>query len=225
MENNVEMSGAKAYRTPVIIAFIMSVILFLPAGSLKYWEGWLYWFETFAMLMFFSVYFLKRDPALLARRNRFKEKEPQSGIVRIISFLAVLSFIIPGLDYRFHWSDVPVWLIVLSNAVVILGFVAIFFVFKENGYASTVIRVEKEQPVISTGPYAVVRHPMYAATLLALLFTPLALGSYWALLGFLLFIPSNVVRLIGEERVLLRDLPGYGDYCLKTRYRLIPLIW
>lgn len=225
METSSEMSKAKAYRIPVIIALIIGVILFLPAGSLKYWEGWIYWLETFAIMMFFSVYFLKRDPALLARRNQFKEKEPQKGIVRVISFLSVLSFLIPGLDYRFHWSAVPIWLIVLSNAVVILGFVFIFFVFKENRYASTIIQVEKKQPVISTGPYAIVRHPMYTATLLTLLFTPLALGSYWALLGFLLFIPSNVIRLIGEEKVLLRDLPGYQDYCLKTRYRLMPLIW
>ncbi|MHB8840933.1 MAG: methyltransferase family protein [Candidatus Aquicultor sp.] len=225
MENNIEMSKTKAYRIPVIIALIIGVILFLPAGSLKYWEGRLYWLETFAMMMFFSAYFLKQDPALLARRNQFKEKEPQKGIVRVISFLSVLSFLIPGLDYRFNWSDVPIWLIILSNAVVILGFVFIFFVFKENSYASTIIQVEEKQPVISTGLYAIVRHPMYTATLLTLLFTPLALGSYWALLGFLLFIPSNVIRLIGEEKVLLRNLPGYEDYCLKTRHRLIPLIW
>ncbi len=225
MENNIEMSKTKAYRIPVIIALVIGVILFLPAGSLKYWQGWIYWFETFAMMMFFAVYFLKRNPALLARRSQFKEKEPQKGIVRVISFLSVLSFLIPGLDYRFHWSDMPIWLVILSNAVVILGFVFIFFVFKKNSYASTIIQVEKKQPVISTGLYAIVRHPMYTATLLTLLFTPLALGSYWALLGFLLFIPSNVIRLVGEEKVLLRDLPGYEDYCLKTRYRLIPLIW
>lgn len=225
MEDNIEISEAKAYRIPVIIALVIGIILFLPAGSLKYWEGWVYWLETFAMVTFFAAYFQKRDPALLARRNQFKEREPQKGIVSVISFLSILSFLIPGLDYRFHWSVVPTWLIILSNAVVILGFVFIFFVFKQNSYASTIIQVEKEQQVISTGPYAIVRHPMYAATLLILLFTPLALGSYWALLGFLLFIPSNVMRLIEEEKVLLRDLPGYKDYCLKTRYRLIPLIW
>ncbi len=225
MENNIEVSKAKAYRIPVIIALVIGVVLFLPAGSLKYWEGWIYWLETFAMMMFFAAYFLKRNPALLARRSQFKEKESQKSIVRVISFLSVLSFLIPGLDYRFKWSNVPIWLIILSNAVVILGFVFIFFVFKKNSYASTIIQVEEKQPVISTGLYAIVRHPMYTATLLTLLFTPLALGSYWALLGFLLFIPSNVIRLMGEEKVLLRDLPGYEEYCLKTRYRLIPLIW
>lgn len=225
MDNNVEISETKAYRIPVIIALAIAVVLFLPAASLRYWEGWIYLLETFAMTLFFATYFLKRDPALLARRSQFKEKEPQKGILRLISLPGMLSFLIPGLDYRFHWSNTPIWLIALSNAAVVLGFVFIFYVFKENSYASTIVQVEEKQRVITTGPYTVVRHPMYTALLLTLLSTPLALGSYWALLGFLLFIPSIVIRLIGEEKVLLRDLPGYRDYCLKTRYRLIPLIW
>lgn len=225
MEGNSNLSKAKAYRVSIIIAIVIGLVLFVPAGSLRYWEGWIYWSVTFIMTMFITAYFLKKNPELLARRNQFKEKEPQRGIMRVISFLSMVGFLIPGFDYRFHWSAVPVWVIIASNAVVFLGYVFIFFVFKENSYASTIIQVEKEQQVITTGPYAIVRHPMYTGLLLTLLFTPLALGSYWALIFFLLSIPTTIFRIKKEEEVLLRDMPGYKDYCLKTRYRLIPSIW
>lgn len=225
MESNPKLSRAKAYQIPLIIAIVLGLILFIPAGSLKYWEGWIYWSVTFAMLIFITAYFLEKNPELLVRRNQLKEKEPQRGIMRIISSLSMLSFLIPGFDYRFNWSYVPVWLVIVSNAIVFFGFLFIFFVIKENTYASTIIKVENEQRVITTGPYAIVRHPMYLGIILTLLFTPLALGSYWALIGFVLFIPVNILRIIDEEKVLLRDLPGYKEYCLKTRYRLIPLIW
>jgi protein-S-isoprenylcysteine O-methyltransferase Ste14 len=156
---------------------------------------------------------------------KVKEKEPQPGIIRILSFLSLLIFITPGFDYRYHWSAVPVWVIIAANALVFLGYVFIFLVFKENSYASTIIQTEKEQKVITTGPYAIVRHPMYTGLLIMQLFTPLALGSYWALIFFLLFIPTIIFRIRKEEEVLLHILPGYTDYCIKTRYRLIPLVW
>ncbi|NPV92674.1 MAG: isoprenylcysteine carboxylmethyltransferase family protein [Firmicutes bacterium] len=225
MEGSTELSASRAYRIPIIIALVIGLVLFLPAGSLRYWEAWIYWLITFAFTLFIAAYFLKKSPEFLARRSQFKEKEPQPGVMRILSFLSVLSLLIPGLDYRFHWSLVPAWAVIVSDAFVFLGFVFIFVVFKENSYASTIIQVEQEQRVITTGPYAIVRHPMYAAVLLISLFTPLALGSYWALIYFLLAIPVNILRIKKEEEVLLRDLPGYRDYCLKTRYRLIPAIW
>lgn len=190
-----------------------------------YWEAWIFWLETFALIMFFTAYFLKKDPKLLERRSQFKEKEPQKGIMRVLSFLYLVGYLIPGFDYRFHWSAVPVWIIFAADAIVFLGYVLIFFVFKENSYASTIIQVEREQQVIMTGPYVIVRHPMYTALLLISLSTPFALGSYWALITFLLIIPTIISRIINEEEMLLRDLPGYKDYCLKTRYRLIPSIW
>ena len=119
----------------------------------------------------------------------------------------------------------PVLLVIAANAIVLSGYIFIFFVLRENSYASRIIEVEKGQKVISTGPYAIVRHPMYLGVLLMLLFTPLALGSYWALIFFLPLFPLIVFRLLNEEEVLLRELPGYEEYCQKTRYRLFPFIW
>ena len=139
MESNTNFSKVKAYRIPIIIAIILGIILFLPAGSLMYWEAWIFWLETFALIMFFTAYFLKKDPKLLERRSQFKEKEPQKGIMRVLSFLYLVGYLIPGFDYRFHWSAVPVWIIFAADAIVFLGYVLIFFVFKENSYASTII--------------------------------------------------------------------------------------
>ncbi|WP_328597316.1 methyltransferase family protein [Heliobacterium mobile] len=119
----------------------------------------------------------------------------------------------------------PVWLVIFSNLIVLLGYALIFWVFKVNRYASATIRTEAEQTVILSGPYAVVRHPMYTGGLLILLFTPMALGSYWALIPFAASIPVIVLRALNEEDVLLRELPGYREYCSKTRYRLLPMVW
>ncbi len=225
MEDNTKLSKPKAYLVPIIIMIVMSLVFFLPAGSLRYWPAWIWWSEISIMTLFITAYFLKKDPGLLSRRMKVKEKEKQPGIIRILSFLSMLAYLIPGFDYRYHWSVVPVWIIIAANALVFLGYIFIFLVFKENSYASTVIQVDKDQQVIKTGPYAIVRHPMYTGLLTMMLFTPLALGSYWALIFALLFIPTIIFRIRKEEEVLLRDLPGYKDYYIKTHYRLIPSIW
>jgi len=225
MEENVHVSKLKAYLVPIIIMIVMGLVLFLPAGSLKYWEGWIWWSVISAMTLYITSFFLRKDPELLSRRMKVKEKEPQPFIIRSLSLLSMFTYLIPGFDYRFHWSAVPVGVVIAANAVVLIGYIFIFFVFKENSYASIVIQVEEEQRVISTGPYAIVRHPMYLGLLLMFLLTPLALGSYWALILASLFIPTIIFRIRKEEEVLLRDLPGYTNYCVKTQYRLIPLIW
>jgi protein-S-isoprenylcysteine O-methyltransferase Ste14 len=225
MENNTDLSGLKAYLVPLIIMIVMGLVLFLPAGSLQYWQGWIWWSIISAMTLFITAYFLKKDPGLLSRRMKVTEKERQPLIIRILSLLSMFTFLIPGFDYRFHWSAVPAGVVIAANAIVLIGYAFIFFIFKENSYASTVIQVEEEQPIISIGPYAIVRHPMYLGLLLVILFTPLALGSYWALIFASLFIPTIIFRIRKEEEVLLRDLPGYADYCIKTRYRMIPSIW
>lgn len=225
MGDNAQVSTFKAYLVPVIIMIVMGLVLFLPAGSLMFWQGWILWSIFSVLTLFITAYFLKKDPGLLSRRMKVKEKEPQPGIIKVLSFLSMLTYLIPGFDFRFHWSAVPVWLVIAANVMVFLGYVLIIIVFRENSYASTVIQVEQEQQVISTGPYAMVRHPMYLGLLIMELFTPLALGSYWALIFAFLFIPTNIFRIRKEEKLLLQDLPGYTGYLNKTRYRLIPLIW
>jgi len=225
MGNNAELSTCKAYLVPVMIMIVMGLVLFLPAGSLMFWQAWILWSTFSVPTLFITAYFLKKDPGLLSRRMNVREKETTPAIIRILSILAMFTYVLPGFDFRFHWSAVPVWLVITANVMVFLGYVLIIAVFRENSYASTVIQVENEQQVISTGLYAMVRHPMYLGLLIMELFTPLALGSYWALIFSILFIPTNVFRIRKEEAVLLQGLPGYKEYLLKTRYRLIPLIW
>lgn len=224
MAGNTKLSKQKAYQVPIIIMIVLGLVLFLPAGSLRYWEAWLFWFGISALTLFITAYFLQKDPDLLARRMKVKDQENTQKPPAFLN-LFLLGYLIPGLDFRFDWSAVPVWLVIAANAIVFLGYIFIIIVFKENSYASTVIQVEKEQQVITTGPYAIVRHPMYLGMLIMSLFTPLALGSYWAIIPFLLTIPWTIFRIKIEEETLLRDLPGYKGYCLKTRYRLIPSIW
>jgi protein-S-isoprenylcysteine O-methyltransferase Ste14 len=225
MGNNACLSTCKAYLMPVILMIVMGLALFLPAGSLRFWQAWILWSIFSVLTLFITAYFLKKDPGLLSRRMKVREKEPQPGIIRVLSFLSMLSYVIPGFDFRFHWSTVPVWIVIAADVMVFLGYVLIIIVFRENSYASTVIQVEQEQQVITTGPYAIVRHPMYTGLLIMLLLTPLALGSYYALIFSFLSVPTILFRIKKEEKLLLQDLPGYTDYLNKTRYRLIPLIW
>lgn len=224
MAENTKLSKRKAYLFPVVIMLVMGVLIFLPAGSFRFWQAWIWWSGLSVLMIFTTAFFLKKSPELLARRMKFKEKEITQKPPAILN-LYFLGFIIPGFDFRFHWSAVPDWIVIAANVIVFLGYIFILLVFRENSYASTVIQVEQEQKVISTGPYALVRHPMYLGMLLMSLFSPLALGSYWAVIPSLLIIPSLILRIKSEEEVLLKGLSGYNDYCLKTRYRLLPLIW
>jgi protein-S-isoprenylcysteine O-methyltransferase Ste14 len=205
---------------------LTGLLLFLPAGSLYYWEAWVYCGMLFIPMIISSYYLVFRDPEFLERRMKTEEKEKAQKIVQFLSGLLFTSvFVISGLDYRFEWSNVPLALVIISDVLVLGGFLYVFRVFQENRYAARTIEVEEGQTVISSGPYAVVRHPMYLSVIPMYLFTPLALGSYWALVPALPLIATLILRILNEEVVLLRDLPGYDDYRHKVRWRLIPGVW
>lgn len=224
MENKTNMSKQKMFMVPIILMVSIWLILFIPAGSLNYRAGWIFWAGFTLITFFIGVYFSKKDPALLVRRTKHQEK----GTTKkppVWFKLYYLGFILPGLDFRFHWSNIELWIVVISNIVAFAGYVFIFFVFRENSYASTAIQIENEQKIITSGPYSIVRHPMYLGMMIMSLFMPVALGSFWAIIFMLFIIPITVFRIKVEEEVLLMGLKGYKEYCVKTRYRLIPFIW
>ncbi len=210
----------------ILGVFFVSAMLFLPAGSLKFWNAYGFMAVVFIPVIFVMAYFLKHDPELLVRRIKFKEKESmQKTIIKLASLIFFVGFLVPGFDFRFGWSSVPFWLVVASDIVILLGYLLIFLVFKVNSYASRIIVVEKNQKVITRGPYAIVRHPMYVGVVLMYLSIPTALGSFWALVFFAPLVPIIVFRILNEEKVLLRELKGYAKYTRKVKYRLIPGIW
>lgn len=215
----------------LILIYILSVlliwlVLFIPAWSLKFWQGWLFMVSLFWPTLFTGIYLYKYDPQLLERRLRYKEKVKQQQIIITISNIVFFIWIlVPWLDYRYGWSNVPFWLVILSNILIIIWYIIIFLVFKQNTYSWRTIEIDKWQKVITTWLYAIVRHPMYSWALLMYLSIPTALWSYYAIPFFLPIIPILVLRLLNEEKVLMKGLTGYKEYCQKTIYRLLPKIW
>ena len=213
-------------RVLIFYPVCMGLFFFLPAGSFRFWEAWIYSVALLIPMITTLTYLVKNDPALLERRLRYKEKEEkQKIIVRLARLPFLFGLFIPGFDYRYDWSHVSFPVVVVANLIVFLGYFMVFLVFRENTYTSRIVEVEKNQQVITTGPYSIVRHPMYAGTILMVLATPLALGSWWALLVFIFWPIVLIFRIFNEEAVLHKDLPGYTEYCQKVHYRLIPYIW
>jgi protein-S-isoprenylcysteine O-methyltransferase Ste14 len=210
----------------VIAIVVLGLMFFLSAGTIRYWYAWVFLAILFIPMFFVLLYLLRYDPALLERRMRTREKEvPQKLIIRLSMIPFLAAFLVPGLDYRFGWSFVPVAVIIAADVVVFCGYIFFFLVLRENSYASRVVEVEKEQKVISTGPYAYIRHPLYSAVLLIYLFSPLALGSFWALIAMIPLPFVLILRIKNEESLLKKELAGYEEYTGKVRYRLIPGIW
>lgn len=204
----------------------LAIIIILPAGTWGYWQGWIYLFTLFVPMFLVFGYLIKNDPALLERRMHMREKEATQRKIIALSYLYFLTaFILPGLDVRFGWSNVPPLVSIIANLIVFAGYMIFFWVLKTNSFLSRVVEVDTNQKVISSGPYSLVRHPMYTGVGIMYIASPLALGSYWALIPAILIIPLLVARILNEEQVLLRELEGYREYVETTRYRLMPGVW
>jgi len=205
---------------------VLGLAFFLPAGTLNYWEAWVYLALLFTPMFFVMQYLMKNDPALLERRMRTREKASEQSLIIKLSYVYFLvTFLLPGFDKRYGWSNTPIWLIIIADILVLLGYIVVIWVFQENSYASRTVEVDEDQKVIDTGPYAIVRHPMYTGVTTLYILSPLALGSYWVVLPALLIIPLIVARILSEERILAEELTGYSEYQKKVRYRLIPGVW
>lgn len=205
---------------------IIALIIMLPSGTWAYWQGWMYMGTLFLPMFFVLPYFLLRDPALLERRMRMREKESaQRKIIAALCLYFLLAFILPGIDIRFGWSNVPPLVSIIADVFVLVGYLVFVWVLTVNSYLSRTVEVDAGQKVVSSGPYGIVRHPMYFGVTIMYLASPLALGSYWALIPAALIIPLLVARIRNEEQVLLRDLPGYAEYRQKVKYRLLPGVW
>jgi protein-S-isoprenylcysteine O-methyltransferase Ste14 len=219
----------RSFAGLLFLLVVLALALFLPAGSLAYWQAWVFLAVFGVCVTLITAYLARYDPGLLSRRveaGPVAEPEPIQRVIQSVAALCfILMFIVPGLDYRFHWSTVPVALVAISELIVALGLYIVFLVFRENTYTGATIRVAAEQKVVTTGPYAVVRHPMYAGASLMVLFVPLALGSWVGVPFAVILILVIAARLIDEEKLLKKDLSGYEAYTQKVRYHLIPFVW
>jgi protein-S-isoprenylcysteine O-methyltransferase Ste14 len=211
------------------LVLILAVLLFLPAWSLSYWQAWIFLVVFTVSVFLITLYFLRKDPDLIQSRLKVGPVAEQQKSQKVIQALASLFFILPfitsSLDHHFGWSKIPTGIVFLGDVLVALGLYIVFLVFRENTFTSATIEVQEEQKVISTGPYAVIRHPMYSGAFIMLLGIPLALGSWSAFIFVFLLFAAIVWRLLEEEKFLSKNLPGYTNYRQKVRYRLIPYVW
>lgn len=205
---------------------LVAVLLFLPAGTVEYWNAWLFIALLFIPMFFLGAVLLVKSPQLLEKRLHSKEKESEQVIVVILSFVMFLGgFIGSALDFRFGWSKMPSAVVVIASVVLLISYGLYAEVMRENAYLSRTVEIQKEQKVIDTGLYGIVRHPMYFATTLLFLSIPLVLGSWIGFFIFLIYPLLLVKRIKNEEAVLEMGLPGYREYKEKVRYRMLPFIW
>lgn len=218
----------KAFAGILFLTLAMAATLFISAGTLHYWQAWTFLVIFLVLELAITAYLARNDPKLLERRmvSPVAEKELSQKIIQVFAMIVFITvLVVPAIDHRFAWSMVPVYAVAVGDILVALGLLVVFFVFRENTFSSSIINVESGQQVISTGPYAFVRHPMYIGALIMIFGVPLALGSWWGLFTVIPFALVIVWRLLGEEKVLAKSLPGYSEYRNKVRYRLVPFIW
>lgn len=214
-----------------IMKFLLGVVLvgaliFLPAGTLSFWQGWILMGVLFIPMFVAGVIMMCVNPALLASRLNAKEKEKEQNlVVKLSGLMFIAGFIVAGLGYRFHWYVLPIWVTVAASVLFLVAYVIYAEVLRENTYLSRTIEVQDGQRVIDTGLYSVVRHPMYSATILLFLAMPLVLGSVYSFAIFLAYPLIIARRIKGEEALLDAELEGYREYKQKVKYRIIPFIW
>jgi protein-S-isoprenylcysteine O-methyltransferase Ste14 len=219
----------RAFAAHLLLIAAVMALLFIPAGTVHYWQAWMFLVFYFVPSLALTVYLMVKDPKLLERRMRGGPGAEKVTAQKIIMSIASVGFVgllvVPALDHRFAWSQMSPNAALTGDGLIAIGWLAIFFVFRENSFTSSTIEVAEDQKVISTGPYARVRHPMYAGALVMLLGTPIALGSWWGVLVLVAMLPVLIWRVFDEEALLARNLPGYVEYLETVRYRLIPGVW
>jgi len=227
--NAMDQLERKAWLSVGRFMAALAVMIFGAAWSVAYWQGWLFWLVLGAGIVFVTAYFLRHDRALVERRMRAgptaEVRRQQKLIQTVVTALLLVTLFGSILDHRYGWSSVPAEAVIGGNVLIAMSFVIIFVVFRENSFAAAIVDIKEGQRVVDTGPYALVRHPMYSGALLMFAGTPLALGSLWGLLPAALLTAGLVWRLIDEERYLVEHLPGYAEYRTRVRYRLLPGLW
>jgi protein-S-isoprenylcysteine O-methyltransferase Ste14 len=221
--------NVRALRQSVVGLVLMGLVLFVPAGTLAYWQAWVFLGLFTGASAVITVYLAIHAPDLLERRMRVGPAAETERTQKIAVSVALAGFVVllvvPAFDRRFGWSRLPAVISLAGDALIALSFVGFWRVMKENRFSAATVQIAGDQRVISSGPYALVRHPMYAAAVPMIVAIPLALGSWWGLLGLVLFFPALIWRLLDEEAFLTRSLPGYREYAERVRYRLVPFVW
>ena len=219
----------KAFQSLTGLFFAMAALLFGVPWTFDYWQAWVFLAVYFAASILITIYLMKNDQRLLERRMRGGPWAEKEAVQKVIMLFAMIGFVallvVPAFDRRFAWSQMPNGIAIAGDALVVLGWYAIYRVFRENSFTSATIELAKDQNVISSGPYSLVRHPMYTGTLAMLVGIPIALGSWWGLVAFGVMMLALIWRIFDEERFLVRNLTGYAVYKEKVRYRLIPYLW
>lgn len=205
---------------------LVGLLIFLPAGTLSYANGWYFIALLFIPMLIAGLIMLFKTPDFLKKRLDAKEKQgTQKGVVAFSGLMFIAGFVVAGLDFRFGWSALPIWVVITASVLFLIAYALYAEVMLENAYLSRTVKVEQGQTVVDTGLYGIVRHPMYAVTILLFLMIPLVLGSWYALIAFAFYPAIIIVRLLDEEKLLTKELPGYPEYKQKVKYRIIPFIW